>query len=127
MKFDRTGMILYVIKYKECVEFYENILELEKIFFTSRLACFEFGGSYLMIKICNNNGVDSNQKKFCLRMNIPDIDFMIKNLRSKKIKANYYIGTRGATVRTLDPDGNRIEFRNSKAFEKYLNAKRTSK
>ena len=76
-----------------------------------------------MIEICRNNVVDSDQKKFCLRMNIPDINFMIEKLSSKKIQANYHIGTRGLTVRTLDPDGNRFEFTNSKVFENYIKAK----
>ncbi len=30
MKFDRTGIILYVIRYRECLNFYENILGLKK-------------------------------------------------------------------------------------------------
>lgn len=32
MKVDRTGIILYVIKYQECVHFYENVLGLKKMF-----------------------------------------------------------------------------------------------
>lgn len=49
MEFDRTGIILYTIEYEKCVEFYENILGLDKMFESKSLTCFKFGQSYLMV------------------------------------------------------------------------------
>ena len=43
MEFERTGIILYTINYKECVDFYNNILEFKILFKTDTLTCFEFG------------------------------------------------------------------------------------
>ena len=48
MKFDRTGIILYTIEYKKCVDFYQNIVGLKELFSTESLTCFDFGDSYLM-------------------------------------------------------------------------------
>ena len=42
MKFDRTGIVLYTINYKECVAFYAGILQLNIMFATKDLTCFEF-------------------------------------------------------------------------------------
>ncbi len=40
MEFDRTGIILYTVAYKECVVFYEETLGLTKLFETTALTCF---------------------------------------------------------------------------------------
>ena len=76
MKFDRTGIILYTGEYRKCVDFYQNLLGLTKMFETERLTCFEFGNSYLMVEL--DDEYDGNQKeseriKTCLRMNVPNV------------------------------------------------------
>ena len=53
MKVERAGLILYVIKYQECVHFYENVLGLKKMFEAEMLTCFEVGSSYLMVELDN--------------------------------------------------------------------------
>ena len=51
MDFNRTGIILYTINYQKCVKFYQDILELNVLFKTETLTCFEFGSAYLMVEI----------------------------------------------------------------------------
>ena len=76
MKFDRTGIILYTIEYKKCVEFYKNMLGLNKMFENENLTCFEFGQSYLMVEL---DGEYTGQKKeiertkTCLRMTVQNV------------------------------------------------------
>ena len=50
MSFTRTGIILYVERYRECVAFYADRLGLEVLFSTPELTCFDFGDSYLMVE-----------------------------------------------------------------------------
>ena len=46
MKIERTGLILYVIKYDECVVFYKEVLNLNILFKNDDLTCFDFFGRY---------------------------------------------------------------------------------
>ncbi|WP_299124813.1 hypothetical protein [uncultured Tenacibaculum sp.] len=51
MTFDRTGIILYTKEYLKCVDFYQNIIGLSKMFETEYLTCFKFGEAYLMVEL----------------------------------------------------------------------------
>ncbi len=69
MNFDRTGIILYTINYEECVAFYENTLELNTLFESENLTCFQFGDSYLMVELddeYNGSETESGRIKSCL-------------------------------------------------------------
>lgn len=123
MKFDRTGIILYVIKYKECVVFYENILELKKLFSTDILTCFKFGDSYLMIEIDDEyqeNKTDSDRIKTCLRMNVPNVKLTADKLILKNIKVDYQEHDWGNIAKFFDPDGNLCALKDSEKFEKQI-------
>ena len=123
MKFDRTGIILYVIKYEECVAFYENILELKKLFSTDLLTCFEFGNSYLMVELddeFNGDTSNSNRIKTCLRMNVPNVKILADKLISKNINVDYREHNWGTIAKFFDPDGNLCAFKDSEKFEKQI-------
>ncbi len=90
MKFDKTGIILYTLKYKECVNFYENILQLPKLFETEELTCFEFGKSYLMVEIDDEyTGIINERIRTCLRFNVENIKEITDKLKAKNIDVNY--------------------------------------
>jgi len=123
MIFDRTGVILYTIKYQECVEFYSNILELKKMFETDTLTCFAFGGSYLMVEIDDdykNDATESSRIRTCLRMNVPDVKLLVKKLNSKNILVDYQEHSWGTIAKFYDPDGNLCAFKDSLTFENQI-------
>lgn len=123
MEFDRTGIILYTLKYDECVEFYHRIIGLNKIFETETLTCFEFGGSYLMVEV-DGEVKESEDRltriKTCLRMNVPDVKKMSESLTSKGVDVNYQEHSWGTIAKFFDPDGNLCAFKDSRKFEKQI-------
>ena len=123
MKFDRTGVILYTIKYKECVKFYGTTLELKKMFETKNLTCFEFGSSYLMVELddeYDGTQTESERIKTCLRMNVSDVKKISKKLTEKNVKVNYQEHSWGTVAKFFDPDGNLCAFKDSGKFEKQI-------
>lgn len=123
MESDRTGIILYVLEYKKCVAFYENILGLEKMFENETLTCFIFGNSYLMVEIDDqyNGTIPQNERvKTCLRMNVPDVKKIADRLIAQNIKVDYQEHTWGTIAKFLDPDGNLCAFKDSAMFEKQI-------
>ena len=125
MEFDRTGIILYTVAYKECVVFYEEILGLTKLFKTTGLTCFKFGGSYLMVEL---DTVQDGQKtaeertKTCLRMNVPNVSALAEKLIAKDIVVDYQEHSWGTIAKFHDPDGNLCAFKDSKMFEAQISA-----
>jgi lactoylglutathione lyase len=122
MIFDRTGIILYVFKYKECVDFYKNTLELKQLFSTEMLTCFEFGNSYLMVEVDDEiqNEPNATRNRTCLRMNVPDVKVLADKLLLKNINVNYQEHSWGTVAKFFDPDGNLCAFKDSLTFEKQI-------
>ncbi len=123
MEFDRTGIILFTIKYEQCINFYEGILGLPKLFEKEQLTCFEFGGSYLMVEVDDEYvGTENmdNRVKTCLRMNVQNVKSLAKRLESQNIQVDYQEHSWGTIAKFHDPDGNLCEFKDSKKFEKQI-------
>ncbi|WP_425629054.1 VOC family protein [Cellulophaga lytica] len=123
MDFKRTGIILYTIEYKKCVDFYENILELNKMFETENLTCFEFGNSYLMVELDDEyNGIQTEFEriKTCLRMNVSNVKILANKLIEKNIEVDYQEHTWGTIAKFFDPDGNLCAFKDNETFEKQI-------
>ena len=119
MRFDKTGIILYTIRYEECVDFYGNILELKRMFSKDTLTCFEFGGAYLMVEIADDyktEEVHSDRIKTCLRMNVPDVKRLADKLIAEGIAVDYQEHSWGTVAKFLDPDGNLCALRDSRTF-----------
>lgn len=123
MEFDRTGIILYTIEYKKCVEFYENMLGLNKMFENENLTCFEFGQSYLMVELdgeYNGQKTEIERTKTCLRMNVSNVKILAKKLIDKNIKVDYQEHSWGTIAKFFDPDGNLCAFKDSGKFEEQI-------
>ena len=123
MEFDRTGIILYTIEYKKCVDFYESILGLNKMFESENLTCFEFGQSYLMVELddeYNGQKTETERTKTCLRMNVPNVKMLAEKLAAKNIKVDYQEHSWGTIAKFLDPDGNLCALKDSKKFEQQI-------
>jgi len=123
MKFDRTGIILYVLKYDECITFYKNTLELKVLFSTDMLTCFEFGGSYLMVEVDDEmqNEPNATRIRSCLRMNVSNVKSLADKLSAENIEVNYQEHSWGTIAKFFDPDGNLCAFKDSETFEKQIN------
>ncbi len=127
MEIARTGIILRVERFDECVNFYHQLFGLPVLFKTQeenfRLACLDFYGSYLMIE---TGGVTKDGEKTMaenptrLRFNVRDIDQAIASLREWGIepKVNRYAW--GTTINITDPDGNSVGIRDEKTYLKQL-------
>ena len=121
MKFDKTGIILYTLKYKECVNFYETILQLPKLFETKELTCFEFGKSYLMVEIDDEYAGEINERMTtCLRFNVGNVKEIADKLKAKNIDVNYQEFEWGTIAKFHDPDGNLCALKDSETFDKQI-------
>ena len=121
MEFDRTGIILYTLKYKECIVFYDQILGFKKIFKTEALTCFEFGSSYLMVELDGEGKEDQSPRiRTCLRMNVSNVKEFSDDLTSKGIDVDYNEYSWGTIAKFFDPDGNLCAFKDSEKFEKQI-------
>ena len=123
MEFERTGIILYTIEYKKCVEFYENMLGLNKMFESENLTCFEFGQSYLMVELddeYNGQKTKTERTKTCLRMNVPNVKMHAEKLAAKNIKVDYQEHSWGTIAKFVDPDGNLCALKDSEKFEQQI-------
>ncbi|WP_158838526.1 glyoxalase/bleomycin resistance/dioxygenase family protein [Polaribacter sp. L3A8] len=130
MKFNRTGIILYTINYKSCVDFYENTLDLNKMFEAENLTCFEFGDAYLMVELDDSYKETENKSerfKTCLRMNVPNVKEITEKLILKKIKVEYQEHSWGTIAKFKDPDGNLCAFKDSEKFEEQIKNYRLTK
>ncbi|QTE21789.1 VOC family protein [Polaribacter cellanae] len=123
MEFDRTGIILYTIEYQKCVQFYGNIIGMNKMFETENLTCFEFGNSYLMVELDDEyDGTlkESERIKTCLRMNIQNVKKLADKLTEKNVDVDYQEHSWGTVAKFFDPDGNLCAFKDSEKFEKQI-------
>ncbi|HAS43635.1 MAG TPA: glyoxalase/bleomycin resistance/dioxygenase family protein [Microscillaceae bacterium] len=123
MNFDRTGIILYTLHYQACVTFYEEVLQLKKMFENDTLTCFEFGSAYLMVEI--DDEYDSTQPekgrtRTCLRMNVPNVKALADRLKAHQIEVDYQEQAWGTIAKFYDPDGNLCAFKDSEKFEKQI-------
>lgn len=120
MHIDRTGIILYTLKYSECVAFYKKVLQLDILFSTPELTCFKFGDSYLMIEIDDTyNGQKEAfvRTRTCLRINVENVKFWTNRLSQLGIEYRYHEHSWGTITKFEDPDGNLLAFKDSTTFE----------
>ena len=114
----RTGFILYVVKYKECVSFYRDLLGLKVMYCAETLTCFDFGGSYLMVEVDDPRSTDPRPDQVtCLRLNVRDVKSCAQLLSSKGVEVDYQEHAWGTVAKFEDPDGNLCAFKDDAKFE----------
>ena len=123
MNIVRTGIILNVEKYDECVAFYKEVFGLDILFEESegsfRLTCFTYGGSYLMVEtggIAQPAGKSIRENATKLRFNVSNIEDALQTLHSHGIEPEIQHNSWGSTINIHDPDGNRIGIRDEPTF-----------
>lgn len=122
MTLTRSGLILYVSKYEECVAFYRQVLELPLLFDTPELTCFRFGDAYLMVEV-DDRDLDPEQLgngSSCLRMNVPDVRQRADKVAARGIAVDYQEHAWGTVAKFHDPDGNLCAFKDDATFERQV-------
>ena len=122
---DKIGLILYVKEYKECIEFYEEVLELKILFKNTDLTCFNFYGTYLMVEKEDRNEYLELELKHkrnftCLRMNVDNVKNIATILKTKNVAINYQEFDWGKVAKFKDPAGNLIALKDSGGFNKQV-------
>jgi len=129
MNIVRTGIILNVEKFDECVTFYKNLFGLKVLFEEQygdfRLTCFEFDGSYLMVEtdgFAKPEGKTLRENSTKLRFNVSDIEEALKTINAYGIEAEIIENDWGSTINIYDPDGNRVGIRDEATFKSQIGA-----
>ncbi|QRM89395.1 glyoxalase/bleomycin resistance/dioxygenase family protein [Lacinutrix sp. WUR7] len=124
MSIKRTGLILYVKAYKECVHFYAEVLSLSVLFQNEDLTCFDFFGTYLMVekedRLDYLEDVSENKNYSCLRINVADVRAVSETLKKQNIKVDYQEHDWGKVAKFKDPEGNLIAFKDEGSFAKQI-------
>ena len=122
MPFTRTGLILYVWNYPECVAFYRDVLGLQVLFDKPDLTCFAFGDSYLMVEVDDRPEAESARGRpaTCLRMNVPNVRESADELVQQGVAVDYQEHEWGTLAKFEDPDGNLCSFKDDQKFEEQV-------
>jgi lactoylglutathione lyase len=115
MQIARSGIILYVEHYDQCVSFYRDQVLLPVEYVKETLTCFTFGTSYLMVE---QDGVASSTEKTIaqnptvLRFNVSNVKAAAEALRTRSVAVEEQTFDWGEIGVFVDPDGNRCELKN---------------
>ncbi|WP_323788369.1 VOC family protein [Psychroserpens sp.] len=124
MQISRTGHILYVNNYEECIEFYGQSLKLPVLFKNEDLTCFDFYGTYLMVEKEDRQDYLNDHSEIrtysCIRLNVDDVKQHSDKLKSQNIAVDYQEHKWGIVAKFKDPDGNLIAFKDEESFAKQI-------
>ncbi|MEM8556214.1 MAG: VOC family protein [Bacteroidota bacterium] len=127
--FTRTGFILYVLNYEECVAFYRDVLGLPVLFEAPSLTSFEFGPSYLIVEFDDErDGMGTEAEvsvarayhTMCLRMNVPDVKAYADRLTARGVEVDVQEHSWGTVAKFVDPAGNLCAFKDDALFEQQI-------
>lgn len=116
MQITKTGIIVFVEHYEECVSFYRDRLLLPITEVTQTLTTFAFGSAYLMVEqggVSSQNQKSRAQNPSVLRFNVIDIQEAALELRTKGVPVEIHEFDWGGIGVFWDPDGNRCELKNA--------------
>jgi len=123
MDIQRTGVILNVEHFEDCVAFYRKAFDLPVLFEKTdgdfRLCCLAFGGAYLMIETegtAKPEGKTIAENAAKLRFNVADMEAARDRLKGLGIDAEIERTDWGETMTIFDPDGNRVGIRDEAGF-----------
>lgn len=116
MKFERTGVILFVEHYPECVAFYRDLLGLEVEYEKEGLTRFSFGGAYLMLESTRSSAPgdrELNENPAVVRFDVENVLASARHLQERNIPVEVTAFEWGVIGTFHDPDGNCCEFKNA--------------
>ncbi|WP_354360455.1 hypothetical protein [Pedobacter sp. UYP30] len=68
----------------------------------------------------NGQKTENERTRTCLRMNVPNVKILAKELTLKNVKVDYKEHSWGIIAKFFDPDGNLCAFKDSGKFEKQV-------
>ena len=117
---NRTGFILYVHAYMDCLQFYRDVLRLPVLFEQPSLCCFAFGAAYLMIEVDDETPQTAKLplgNRSCLRLHVADVRAAADRLLQYGIAVDYQEHHWGTVAKFRDPDGNLIAYKDAASFD----------
>lgn len=114
MDFREFGVILFVERYEECINFYKNILKIDVRKEKENLVTFNISSGYLMVeKGGNGSSIEKNreQNPIVLRFDVISLEASVKQIKDQGVLflEEHLAFDWGTIAVLLDPDGNRIE------------------
>lgn len=116
LKVRAHGIILGTERFKECVHFYRDLLDLPVWFEKDHLVCLRFGDGYLMIETGGmaRTGRKPNQENpTMLRFNVEDVERAAAELESRGVSVEIKRFSWGTVGTFTDPDGNACGLKNA--------------
>ncbi|MEM8649897.1 MAG: VOC family protein [Pseudomonadota bacterium] len=114
----QNGIVLKTEYYKECLNFYCNVLDLPVVFSedhgTWSITCLAIGEGYLMVETGGNAAPPEKtfaQSPIKLRLNVSNLAKEVEIMREKGIIISIQEHDWGEVAEICDPDGNRIALR----------------
>lgn len=120
MNFSQSGIIIKTDLKPECVAFYKNILELNTLFESNFLTCFDCHGSYLMIEPLLNGDKSKQPLDFVIRFNVENVLAEQAALRKKGVESFYNKFDWGEILTFFDPAGTKLELKDSIGFDRQI-------
>lgn len=111
----RSGVVLFVENYAECVSFYRDRLGLRLLKDQGDVTILGFGAGYLMIERAPGVARPAkarSENPTVLRFNVADVDAEAARLRATGIEIDVGHYEWGVIAPFRDPDGNLCELRN---------------
>jgi lactoylglutathione lyase len=114
MEIEQSGIILFMERYEEAVEFYTTRLGLPVRERKEHLTILDFGHSYLMVE---ENGVAAAAEKSraqnpaVLRIDVLDFEQTVEQLNGRGVGVSVHRFDWGTIGVIIDPEGNRIELK----------------
>lgn len=110
----KSGVVLFVERYDECVAFYRDVLELPLIKDQGDIVILGFGEGYLMVEPGGTAGSPKTreQNPTVLRFNVEDVEATSRVLRERGVSVDVGTFDWGTIGSFRDPDGNACELRN---------------
>jgi lactoylglutathione lyase len=106
---NQTGVILFVDKFPECVDFYENKIQIPIQMRKEGIVRFSFGPMYLQIedvRVFNSKP----SKNVIIRVNSDNVKAIQEKFNLSGVHLEYYDFEWGEIANVLDPSGNKLEY-----------------
>jgi lactoylglutathione lyase len=106
---NKTGIIVFVSRFRDCVQFYRDMIGLKILMEKPGITRFQFGSMYLQIEDSEELGLKPT-RNIVLRENIPSISSKQEELAKKDIRLEVHDLEWGEIGFVFDPHGNKLEF-----------------
>jgi lactoylglutathione lyase len=106
---NRNGVIVFVLKFRQCVRFYRDKIGLMVLMEKPGLTRLQFGSMYLQIEDAVKFAL-SPTENIILRENVPSISLKQRELSEKGIELEIHDLEWGKIGFAFDPHGNKLEY-----------------